>query len=272
VAHGCYRGSRPASAVSAMLLATHRVLGTWKHAVDRYIALTEFARRKLVNAGLPAEKVVVKPNFVAPDPGPSQRREKFALFVGRLSQEKGITTLLESWRALAAPVRLKIAGDGPMAGEVAAAAHDDARIEWLGPLPPERVTECMKRASVLVFPSIWYEGLPLTILEAYATGLPVVASDLGSMAEIVADDTGMRFGPGDPTALARQIEWCWVNPGRLQEMGRRARQTFESNYTAESNYRRLTEIYEFAASRSSSANATSTRSGQPQCSCIPDSR
>jgi glycosyltransferase involved in cell wall biosynthesis len=269
--HGCYRASRPASAATALMLGTHRLLRTWTRAVDVYIALTEFARAKFVNGGLPAGKVMVKPNFVLPDPAPSGEREDFALFVGRLSAEKGIATLLAAWRALEIPMRLKIAGDGPMAGVVAAAAGDDPRIEWLGAIPPDSVRTWMKKAFVLVFPSIWYEGLPLTVLEAYATGLPVIASDLGSTVELVEQQaTGVRFKPGDAKDLARWVEWCWVNREMMPAMGRRARQRYQEKYTAAANYRRLMEVYDRACGAPLSVTVP-TESGLPARNCTSGS-
>lgn len=247
VRHRCYRGSRSASAAAALMLTVHRWMETWTRAVDVWIALTDFARQKFVDGGLPSGKVVVKPNFVTPDPGVSADREDFALFAGRLSVEKGVETLLAVWRAMPIPIRLRIAGDGPLAQQVEEASRLDPRIEWLGPLSRDRLNHQMKRARVLVFPSIWYEGLPLTILEAYATGLPVIASRLGSMESLVEHGrTGLHFEAGNPADLAENLTWSWQNPERLKEMGANARQCFLQNYTAQSNYLRLMQIYEQA--------------------------
>jgi glycosyltransferase involved in cell wall biosynthesis len=270
--YGCYRESRPASAVTALMLGTHRMLGTWRRTVDAYIALTEFARAKFVRGGLPAGKVMVKPNFVSPDPGMSGEREDFALFVGRLMEEKGIATLLAAWRSLDIPMRLKIAGDGPLAGMVKEAATNDPRIEWLGTISSDQVRAQMKRARVLVFPSIWYEGLPLTVLEAYATGLPVIASDLGSMVELIGHgETGVRFKPGDARELAGWIGWSWSNRNSVEAMGRRARQRYEDNFTAGANYRRLMEVYVAALGEASRVRERSGL-GLPERSCTSDSR
>lgn len=262
--HGCYRGSRPASAVTAFMLGTHRLLGTWSRMVDVYIALTRFARDKFVRGGLPAHKVVVKPNFVAADAGPSCEREDFALFVGRLSPEKGIATLLAAWREMAVPMTLKIAGNGPLADTVAVAAANDPRIEWLGAVSPDRAAAYMKRAYVLVFPSIWYEGLPLTILEAQAHGLPVIASDIGSLIELVDHEvTGLRFRPGDAPDLVRRLTWTWHHRKSVSAMGLRAQRQHQENYTPESNYRLLIEIYRRAASRDAAGVMALTGSDRP---------
>ena len=159
------------------------------------------------------------------------RAGNFALYVGRLSPEKGIATLLAAWRELAVPMTLKIPGDGPLADTVAVAAANDARIEWLGALPPDRVAAYMKRAYVLVFPSIWYEGLPLTILEAQANGLPVIASHIGSLIELVDHEvTGLRFCPGDAPDLVRRLTWTWHPRNSVTAMGLRARRQHEENY------------------------------------------
>jgi glycosyltransferase involved in cell wall biosynthesis len=240
--------------------------------VDVYVALTRFARDKFVRGGLPAHKVVMKPNFVAAGARPSCEREDFALYVGRLSPEKGIATLLAAWRELAIPMTLKIVGDGPLAATVAAAAANEPRIEWLGALPPDRVADCMKRARVLVFPSIWYEGLPLTILEAYANGLPVIASDIGSLVELVDHEvTGLRFRPGDALDLARCLTWTWCNREPVAAMGLRARRQYDESYTPEANYRLLLEIYRRALLEAARVMVP-TGSGRPERSYTFDSR
>ncbi len=251
VVHGCYRGDRAASAAVALMLAAHRCAGTWSRVVTRYIALSEFARRKFTEGGLPEERVMVKPNFIAPDPGYSANRNGHALFVGRLSPEKGIETLLQAWRVLKAPIGLRIAGDGPMADMVAKAATRDRRIEWLGALGRDQVIDQMKQARVLVFPSVWYEGLPLTIIEAYATGLPVIAGRIGTMLDLVTPgETGWHFQPGDPDGLARQVASCHERPSDANELGHRARREYERTYTADENYRRLMDIYHSAGEAS----------------------
>jgi glycosyltransferase involved in cell wall biosynthesis len=245
IVHKCYRQNRGASAVTALSLFSHSLLGTWHRTVDRYIALTEAGRRKFLEGGLPAAKVAVKANFLMTDPGYSEKRGDHVLFAGRLSEEKGIRTLLDAWRLLQAPIRLRIAGDGPMADVVRQAAEADSRIEWLGRLTAQQVSEEMRRAHVLVMPSVWYEGLPLTLIEAFATGLPVLASKLGSLAELVHHgETGYHFAPGDPTDLANSLLRCQNDSERLREMGRNARRVFEERYTAESNYQQLMKIYE----------------------------
>lgn len=223
--------------------------------MDLYIALTEFARRKFVEGGFPAERVVVKPNFVHPDPGPGDRGGGFALFVGRLAPEKGVRTLLAAWRHLPG-IPLKVVGDGPLAGEMrAVVAREGLRgVDLLGRLPREVIFGLMRRARVLVFPSEWYEGFPLTLAEAFACGLPVMASRLGAVDEIVKDGrTGLLFEPGDPEDLAARVDWAWSHPGAMAAMGQEARRVYELEYTAERNHERLMEIYALARERCGAA-------------------
>jgi glycosyltransferase involved in cell wall biosynthesis len=167
--YGCYRESRAASAVVAGMITLHRALGTW-NLVDRFIALTEFARQKFIEGGFPPEKISVKPNFVHPDPGPGEGRGGYALFVGRLSPEKGLGTLLMAWERLGGKVPLKIVGDGPLAPEVQEAQKRIPGVEWLGRKAPEEVYALMGEASFLVFPSEWYETFGRVAIEAFAKG------------------------------------------------------------------------------------------------------
>ncbi len=247
VRRACYRGSVPASAVVCGLNSVHRLLGTWNRVAGVYIALTDFARDKFIECGLPPEKLVVHPNFLYPDPGAGTGDGGFALFVGRLSEEKGLPVLLEAWRSLGPRVPLKIVGGGPLSEKVAAGAREQSAIEYLGSRPACDVIALMKRAKVLVFPSSCYEGLPMTIIEAFASTLPVVTSNLGSMSSLIAHErTGLHFRPGDAGDLASKVEWVFSHPAELARMRREARYEFETRYTAEIHHRRLLEIYERA--------------------------
>lgn len=238
VARACYRGSRPASAALAGMLALHRGLGTYRNKVARYIALNEFCRAKFIEGGLPAERVVVKPNFVdfdAPAAGPRAG----LLFVGRLSVEKGIATLAESMRHVPG-ADLRVAGDGPEAGLLDGLPG----VIRLGNQPGEAVRGEMSRALALVVPSIWYENFPRTIVEAFASGLPVIASRIGALADIVTDGkTGLLFEPGNAHDLADKLAWAWTHPDAMAEMGRNARALYEAEFSPGVNYKRLMEIY-----------------------------
>lgn len=247
VLHACYRGSRPTSGAVAAMLSTHRLLGTWTKMVDVYIALTDFAREKFIEDALPAGKIVVKPNFLHPDPGFGRVRENYALFVGRLSVEKGLDSLIEAWDRLGDRLPLKILGDGPLANRMSDTSRKTRGIEWLGQRSREQVLDLMARAQFLVFPTLCYENFPLVVAEAFAVGLPVIASDLGSVSSLVDHGrTGLLFRPGDPRDLANKVQWALTHPAELENMRREARLEFESRYTAAKNYQQLMEIYELA--------------------------
>jgi len=251
VLHACYRASRAQTATVAAMLALHHVRDTWNDDVDVYVALTDFARQKLIEGGLPADKIRIKPNFVEPDPGPGPRERDGVLFVGRLSEEKGVRTLLRAWAAVGAGVPLRIAGAGPLEPLVRESANNSSSIHYLGPLTRTNVFEHMHAAHALVFPSEWYEALPVTLLEAFACGLPVIAADHGAAAEIVTHgETGLLFRPGDPDALAQQISWSVRHRDAFARMGITARKLFESRYTAQATYERLLDIYRVALGRS----------------------
>ncbi len=239
VVRACYRGSHAASAALAGMLTLHWGLGTYRNKVARYIALNEFCRGKFIEGGLPAERVVVKPNFVDFDmPEPVARAG--LLFVGRLSVEKGVATLAQAM-ALLPDAKLRVAGDGPEAGLLDGVAG----VTRLGSQPGETVRQEMSRAAALVVPSIWYENFPRTIVEAFATGLPVIASRIGALADIVRDgETGLLFEPGNPRDLADKATWALAHPEQMAAMGRNARAQYEAEFSAGVNYRRLMEIYD----------------------------
>lgn len=247
ILYGCYRESRKASAVVATMLGLHRALRTWVRTVDIFVALTEFARQKFIQGMLPADKVLVKPNFVYPDPGPGAGRDGYAVYVGRLSEEKGVSILLDAWAHLSYQVPLKVFGDGPLAERVRSAAANDERITWLSWRPVEEVLSAVGKAMCLILPSIWYEGLPKVLIEAFAKGTPVIASHIGNLAKLVDDGrTGLHFTPGDSRGLSSKVKLLFEDPeikGRLREG---ARKEFELKYMAESNYRTLMSIYEKA--------------------------
>lgn len=243
VLHGCYRDSRLGSLAVARMVDTHRRRGTWADKVDRFIALAEFAKEKFVEAGFPSDKIVVKPNFVEAVEfvATADTDRNGALFVGRLSKEKGIETLLRAWEFLDTPLR--IIGDGPLLESVDKTATKNVTI--LGRKTPSEVAEEMNYATFLVMPSECYEGFPMTIAEAFARGLPVIASRLGAMAEIIEDNvTGLHFTPGDAEDLAGKVRWASEHPEDMRRMGRNARRIYEEKYTPEINYRQLIAIYE----------------------------
>ena len=250
VRYGCYRGSRPATATVALMLAVHRWKRTWTRMVDRYIALTEFSCQKFREAGLPPHKLSVRPNFVDPDPGVGGAPREYALFIGRLSREKGLATLLSAWELLPRSIRLRIVGDGPLREELQArvAQRGISSVTFCGRLKHPETIAPMQGARFLVFPSECYENCPTTILEAFACGVPVIASARGGMQELVDNDrTGLLFRAGDPADLAEKVHWAWFNQQRTASMEREARGEYEKKYTAEKSYQFLMEIYRCVA-------------------------
>jgi glycosyltransferase involved in cell wall biosynthesis len=245
--HRCYRESWAASGAVVTALTVHRALRTWINQVDVFIALTEFAKRKHVEGGLPEERIVVKPQFVESDPGPGDGGGDYALFVGRLSEEKGVEVLLAAWAGLADTMPLRVVGEGPLSPAVALATRHPG-VQWLGGQPRAAVQALMQRARVLIVPSVCYEGFPLVIVEAFAAGLPVVVSDTGSLPSLVEDGTtGMHFRSGDAMSLAARVRWVLAHPGELEAMRGRARQQYETRYTAGGNYDLLIQAYQSAA-------------------------
>jgi glycosyltransferase involved in cell wall biosynthesis len=258
VMHGCYRNSRVATAALAGMLTFHRAIGTWNRMVDVYIALTEFARNKFIEGGLPADRIVVKPNFTE-DPGEGCHGTLEALFVGRLTTEKGVKTLLDGWRLFSKSrpdVRLKIIGTGPLS----TLQHDaQSGVDWVGWQSHDQVVRLMQNASVLVFPSIHYEGFPMTLVEAFASGLPIVASRVGGIAELIRDGyTGRLYQSGDPADLCAVLTELFANVEKLRYLGRNGRLEYEEKYTPERNYEQLMRVYALATERArSTADARS---------------
>jgi glycosyltransferase involved in cell wall biosynthesis len=232
------------------MLAVHRLLKTWQEQVDVYIALTEFARQKFIEGGLPAEKMIVKPNFVYPDPGPGGNERAYALLVSRLTVEKGVLTVLEAWERLSPLVPLKIVGEGPLSKEVQRVCQGKPHIDFLGAKPLPEVYSLMQKARFVIFPTLLYETFGRVVIESYAAATPVIASNIGSASTLVVNgSTGLHFIPGDPLDLARKVQWAWEHPRELAEMGRNARREYEMKYTAEKNYQMLMEIYRKAMER-----------------------
>jgi glycosyltransferase involved in cell wall biosynthesis len=247
IKHGCYRDSRAATAVVAAMQTFHRLRGTWTNDVDMYIAATEFVRQKMSQSGLPAERIMVKPNFVAPDPGVRPGGGRYVVFAGRLSPEKGIDTLLAAWSKYRGDCVLKIIGDGPLADDVRRAAEADQRIEWLGQRPWDELLETIGNAACLVMPSVWYETFGRVIVEAFATGTPVVVSRMGAMAELVDDgESGFLFEPGNANDLIAKLNRLLDPQAPLADFRAAARSSYERRFTAEINYGMLIDVYRHA--------------------------
>jgi len=248
----CYRDSHAETAAVGMMLAVHRARHTWEQEVSSYIVLTEFAKGKFLKGGLPPEKIFVKPNFLDPDPGPRTGDGDYAVFAGRLSPERRVSALLEAWTHLRSRIPLVVVGGGAQQGhlEELAASQKLDMVRFTGLLPHDKAVETIRGARFLIFSSEWYETFGLTMVEAFACGVPVICSGMGAMREIVDDRrTGLHFTPGDNRDLAEKVEWAWNHPEQMREMGMAARREYENKYTAEKNYPRLLEIYEDAITR-----------------------
>jgi glycosyltransferase involved in cell wall biosynthesis len=245
--HACYRGSRTQTAAVAAMLTLHRVRGTWQNDVDLYLSPSEFLRDKLIAAGMAPERIAVKANFVTPDPGMGCGDGGYALFVGRLTAAKGLETLLEAYRLNPHLPPLHICGDGELAPAVQIAAVLDPRIVYRGRQHRDGVMREMDGAACLVFPSRWYENFPVTIVEAFARGLPVVASRLGAVTGIVEDRrTGRLFRAGSTVDLAEKLSDLFTRTEARRRMAVAARDEYLEKYTGERNYRLLIDAYERA--------------------------
>lgn len=246
IRHGCYRGSRLATAPLAMSVGLHRGLKTWERQVDAFIALSEFQRELMAGSGLPLEKVHVKPNFFPGNPPivPWAHRQRYAVFVGRLSAEKGVATLLRAWRQWgdSAP-QLRVVGDGEMRGRLTEMAAG-LPVRFLGQVGSAEAQAAIAGACLLVLPSEWFEGFPMVVREAFAFGTPVAVSNLGPLPSIVKHgESGVVFKAGDPASLFKEVSVAWNTEDLLARMGQRARAEFDSKYTEDANYQRLMEIY-----------------------------
>ncbi len=256
-AYGCFRSSRLYSTPVVFSGMIHQMKGTWADQIDAYIALTDFGRQKFVECGLPAEKIYVKPNFLPELPNLPTSSQDYAVFIGRLSEEKGIDVLFDAIQILTSshphtfsssnPLNFKIVGDGPLLEKAKGRGREakGIEIEFVGRKNHDECMELLRGARFLVLPSVCYENFPMTIVEAFACGKPVIASRLGAMAAIVEHEkTGLLFNAGDSKDLADKIQWMIDNPDACSEMGENARAEFDAKYTAARNHEILMDIYE----------------------------
>ena len=262
IKYRCYRGSMAGSAVVASMLFLHSVLGTWKNKVSAYIALTEFQKQKMSLGGLPEERIFVKPNFVRLETGKVSveydiPQSPYVLFVGRLSPEKGCAVLLQAWKYYLESfdftqnefrTELLVVGDGPdkKSLEQWSEEHQLNQVRFTGKLPRDQVQALMKRAEFLILPSLWYEGFPMTIVEAFSCGTPVLASDLGGMKAIIEEGVnGRKCAAGDARELAERINTMF-NSEELIMMRAAVHNGFESDYSESFNLKLLLDIYKKA--------------------------
>jgi glycosyltransferase involved in cell wall biosynthesis len=243
VRYRCYRDSAPASAMAAAAITINSQRGSWERNVDLFLALTEFARGRFIAAGLPEARIRVKPNFVD-DPGPRPRPPSASttvLYVGRIGSEKGLEVALRAWASTPNDLELLVIGDGPQRAELEKGAW--GRVRFLGRLPPDETRRHMLGARALLFPSLWYEGLPMVLLEAFAAGLPVVGSDLGSTAEVLSPTSDWRVVPGDAVAWEQALGRLAATE-RFDAAGRDVRTEYEARYTPDEGLNLLEDAYE----------------------------
>lgn len=252
--HGCYRSSRVATLPLAVSVALHRRLGTWRNHVDAFVALTDFQRERMVEAGLPADLVHVKPNFYPGNPAvvPWKDRLPIVVFAGRLTPEKGVLALVRAWLQWGASApQLRIVGDGHLRGELQrlAATAPDVPIRFLGQLSGEEAQAEIACARLLILPSEWFEGFPMVVREAFAFGTPAAVSNIGPLPSIIRHHTnGLIFEPSNPISLLHEVRRAWETPGLLEKLGMGSRGEFEANYTEDANYSKLMSIYKRAVS------------------------
>ncbi|WP_422659330.1 glycosyltransferase family 4 protein [Paenibacillus sp. EC2-1] len=247
VINGCYRGSRVQTVPLVTMISLNRMLGTWGNKVNRYIALTEFSKRKFIEGGIPEDKITVKPNFISTNDNTESMRtinQNYLLYVGRISAEKGVRNLLEAWQHIKDQKNMKllIVGEGPEKEQLSMLyAHKN--VEFVGNQPSNKVLEYMKDAKYLIVPSIWYEGFPMTIVEAYSVGTPVICSQIGSLQEVVHNEvTGFHFVHDDIQDIQRVIGDA-INYKDYYSMREKVIEVFQNNYTEEINYKLLEDIY-----------------------------
>jgi len=250
---GVYRDSKLQTAVAAHMIEYHRKKGTWNQYPTAFIALSNFSKNKFVEGGIPANRIFVKPNFLK-DPCQEYENLKIStdkknrfLFVGRISNEKGIEDLLHCWIEKSIPAELWIAGDGPLKEKLQQKSKGEKFIKWLGQCQKEEVLSLMSNSKALLFPTKWYEGMPMIILESMSMGCPVISSDIGNPKNMIDHKiNGLLFEPGNMADLYKNIFWVISNPNDSMSMGGNSRKTYEELYTPEKNYDTLMSIYDKA--------------------------
>jgi glycosyltransferase involved in cell wall biosynthesis len=241
--HACYRDSRFATAGMALGTSVHRARKTYLTQVDRYIVHTEFARSRFIAHGLPAERIAIRGNCLAYDPGRGDGAGNYALYVGRLTGEKGVGTLIRAWRKLP-NIPLLVAGDGELRDALQREAQG-LPVEFLGRVPATRVIELMRDASMLVVPSECYEGFPRVVVEAFATGTAIVAADIGGLGELIVEGVnGSKFRSGSSDELAEVASRVWLATQARTRERNESRERFLREFSPEAGYRTLRSIYD----------------------------
>jgi glycosyltransferase involved in cell wall biosynthesis len=225
----------------AKMLLNQTKKGTWSNKVDRFICVTDFARNKFIQHGLPERKLIVKSNFVSDQPT-DLKKEDYLIFVGRLEKAKGAELLIEIAPRLNRTI--KVIGEGELEDRLS----DVPNIELVGKKSHSETMKYIARAKALLFPSLLYEGMPMTILEAFSVKTPVIASNIGAMKSLIEHGvTGVLFEPNVPDDLLKAISY--VEQNELKEISNLAFQEFKDKYSSETNYRSLLSLYQELADR-----------------------
>jgi glycosyltransferase involved in cell wall biosynthesis len=258
IAARCYHGSLQHSASVASLLAIHRMLRTWRRCVDLFLAVSAFARDRHVEAGFDADRIAIKPNVIATDPGCGNGDGGYVLMASRLGAEKGLQTALAAWRAHPGNPMLLIAGDGPLR-RLEAEMQGVPNVRFLGRRAPPEIHALMQRAMCVVAPSEWYETFGMSILEAFACGTPVIASRIGAYRELVQEgETGFLFEAGSSEQLQAALDRLLSRP-EPGVMRRAARGRFEAGFSPTRNCEMLVRAYEAARANRASRHGIAQR-------------
>ena len=245
ILNGCWRNSNLLTAAVAKMLKFHYKKGTFKNLIDCYIALSKFSKNKFIKTGFNKEKIIVKPNFVNFDPGERREIGNYALFAGRLSTEKGIWTLVKALKKID-KLPLKIIGTGNLSEVLMKYSKKRSlNIEFLGQKENKEVINYIKNSTFVIVPSECYETFGQVIIESFACGVPVIASRIGAIGEIIQEGkTGLLFEAGNPDDLNKKINNLYKNIDLIKEMGKNARKEYEEKYTPKKNYEILMNIYQ----------------------------
>ena len=245
VINKCYRNNTLGSTSVALMLSINRLFGTWKNKVDAFVTLSNFAKNKFIEAGLPKKKIFVRQNFLFTDPLPGYHSEKFFLTIGRFSTEKGILEIIDLWKKFDIQCELKIIGGGPLEEEIISKIRNQSKIELIGFMSHSQVIEIMKMSYGLIMNSKWYEGMPRVLIEAFATATPVIVPDLGVFQEMVFEmKNGLLFSPGNEFEMLKCIKFALTSPNQWFEFGNSGRKSFIDKYSEKEAYQSLINIYE----------------------------
>lgn len=240
-----YRDSYIGTFFLTLMVEIHKHIGTWNKVVDAFIVLTEFNRKKFIEAGFPAGKLFLKPNFAIKPKAllssPYKSKKPFAVFVGRLSNEKGIDFLLNSWQFI--DYKLIIVGETK--GHEALIASSPENVTFLGNQTKEEVINTMCSARCLIMASNWYECFPMVLAEAFSVSLPAVVPDLGSMSSIVKDGAnGLCYKPNNSNSLKIKLSQIFEDQKLYEKLRHGSRASYESDLNEVENIKRLVSIYE----------------------------